>query len=79
MLRFHFFTAKQCTWVHEYDRGPLPSSLNSIAYFDVRNLKAVEGLFMFFSVSNFIFYFSIWLEEVHQQRRKYDTIVNIRG
>ena len=24
MLRFHFFTAKQGTWVHKDDRGPLP-------------------------------------------------------
>ena len=23
MLRFHFFTAKQGTWVHEYNRYPL--------------------------------------------------------
>ena len=23
MLRFHFFTAKQGTWVHKYDRDPL--------------------------------------------------------
>ena len=23
MLRFHFFTAKQGTWVHKDDRGPL--------------------------------------------------------
>ena len=22
MLRFHFFTAKQGTWVHKDDRGP---------------------------------------------------------
>ena len=25
MLRFHFFTTMQGTWVHKYDRGPLPS------------------------------------------------------
>ena len=23
MLRFYFFTAKQGTWVHNFDRGPL--------------------------------------------------------
>ena len=26
MLRFHFFTAKQGTWVHKDDRGPLKVS-----------------------------------------------------
>ena len=27
MLRFHFFTAKQGTWVHKDDRGPYESYL----------------------------------------------------
>ena len=31
MLRFHFFAAKQGTWVHKNDRGP---SFLSKAYFD---------------------------------------------
>ena len=30
MLRFHFFTAKQGTWVHKHDRGPLLKVLESV-------------------------------------------------
>ena len=28
MLRFHFFTAKQGTWVHKDDRGPSGKTLS---------------------------------------------------
>ena len=30
MLRFHFFTAKQGTWVHKDDRGPFNDSSRCI-------------------------------------------------
>ena len=47
MLRFHFFTAKQGTWVHKDDRGPLrrPST---------RNIHEISGHIIDFEAYDFL-------------------------
>ena len=57
---------------------PFPSSLKSIAYFSffgVKNLKAVEGLFMFFPTKIWFIIFSIWWKEEHQQLITYYKLI----
>ena len=74
MLRFHFFTAKQGTWVHKYDRGPCNNLWrpgDTIARFYLGESNNANFFSALFSSENHMFVFNNLLWNPYRVRSEF--------